>query len=288
MSDSGQGGQRSWWEKPDADGQPDPYRSGGQEPDGDAGDPYRAGSTPLSARQSAPEQAPQQAPQQTPPDAPTQGLPRWGEDPGYPPLQQSSPAASSAPRPTGASPYDPAQHEQAQHGRSGYGQPGYGQPGQSGYGQPGYDQASYGQPGYGQGQYGQPGAGQYGQGQYGVGQYGVQGYEQQPPVAGMAHAVLWTAVGGLVLMGTGLGWIAAIVALALTPGARREVLESQGTKRGLGFLLAGKICAWVNIGLTVLLVIALVVLFAAVGAGSFADTSGDVYWDSVSTLTPVR
>ncbi|WP_432524504.1 hypothetical protein [Kineococcus sp. SYSU DK006] len=285
MSDSGQGGQRSWWEKPDADGQPDPYRSGGQEPDGDAGDPYRAGSTPLSAQRSAPE--PEQPRQQTPPDAPTQGLPRWGDDPGYPPLQQSWPGASSAPRPTGASADDPARHGRAQQDQtqqSGYGQSGYGQ---SGYGQSGHGQSGYGQPGHDQGQYG---AGQYGQsGQYGYGQgqYGVQGHEQ-PPVTGMAHAVLWTAVGGLVLMGTGLGWIAAIVALALAPGARREVLESQGTKRGLGFLLAGKICAWVNIGLTVLLVLGLVVLFAVIGAGGFADTSGDVYWDSVSTLTPVR
>ena len=71
-------------------------------------------------------------------------------------------------------------------------------------------------------------------------------------MAGSAHAVLWTAVGGLVLLFSGLGWIAAIVSLALTPAARREILEAQGTKRGLGFLLAGKICAWVTIGLSAL------------------------------------
>ncbi|NAZ77813.1 hypothetical protein GTQ99_20720, partial [Kineococcus sp. T13] len=241
---------------------------------------------------STPGPAPWPASQQTPPDAPTQGLPRYGDEPGYPPLQGSAPAAPSAPRPTGASPYDPARHEQPSHGQDQYGQGQYGtaqhdqaQQGGSQYGASQYGQAQYGQAQYGQGQYG---GAQYGQGQYGQGQYGVQGYEQQAPVAGSAHAVLWTAVGGLVLMGTGLGWIAAIVALALAPGARREVLESRGTKRGLGFLLAGKICAWVNIGLTVLLVLGLVVLFAVIGAGGFADTSGDVYWDSVSTLTPVR
>jgi hypothetical protein len=149
------------------------------------------------------------------------------------------------------------------------------------YGQPSGQQQS-GQ--YGQyGQYGPPSgyAQQYPQNQQYPGQYGGQ----QVPVAGMAHAVLWTAVGGLALMFTGVGWIAAIVALALTPGARREITESNGAKRGLGFLLAGKICAWVNIGLTVLVVIGLVVVFGIIGAnGGFDDSSSSFDSNSVSVL----
>lgn len=101
----------------------------------------------------------------------------------------------------------------------------------------------------------------------------------------MAHAVLWTSVGGLVLMFTGLGWIAAIVALALTPGARREIMEANGAKRGLGFLFAGKICAWVNIGLTVLLIIGLIVLFGIIGANGGFDDSSTFDPNSVSVLS---
>jgi hypothetical protein len=124
-------------------------------------------------------------------------------------------------------------------------------------------------------QYGQQSGQQYGQpqNQQYPDQYGGYGYPQQVPVAGMAHAVLWTAVGGLVLMFTGLGWIAAIVALALTPGARREIMEANGAKRGLGFLLAGKICAWVNIGLTVLGLIGLAILVGLAREGGFDGTS---------------
>ncbi|WP_432491022.1 hypothetical protein [Kineococcus gypseus] len=80
------------------------------------------------------------------------------------------------------------------------------------------------------------------------------------PVAGAAQAVLWTAVGGLLLVLTGTGWIAAVVALAVAPGARRRVLASGGARRGLGHVLAGKVVAWATIALTVLLVVALVAL----------------------------
>ncbi|WP_432503176.1 hypothetical protein [Kineococcus arenarius] len=108
----------------------------------------------------------------------------------------------------------------------------------------------------------------------------------QPPVTGAAHAVLWTSVGGLVLLGTGLGWIAAIVALALTPGARRELLAAQGTRRGLGYLLAGKIIAWVTIALSLLFVIGLVAFIAWLGAGGAGYYDGYGY-DSVGTAVRV-
>lgn len=247
MTDSGQGdGQRSWWEKPDADPTPqDPYRQGEQGSGQDAHDPYRSGSSGDAPTQAQPTGA-----------APTEGLPRYGES-------------------SGQSPY----------GQSPYGQPQYGQ-GQSAGQQYGQQQ---GQP-YGQ-QYGQPayGAPQQNEQYPASGSYGAQGYNQQypsydgPKVTGMAHAVCWTAVGGLVLFFTGLGWIAAIVALALTPGARREIVESGGTKRGLGYLLAGKICAWVNIGITVLAILAVILVFA-IGIGT-ASTGGSSFdSNSVSVL----
>ncbi|WP_432489015.1 chromosomal replication initiator protein DnaA [Kineococcus sp. SYSU DK018] len=139
------------------------------------------------------------------------------------------------------------------------------QPHAQGYGQP-YAQ-SYGQP-YNQ-VHGQP-ADPHG----------------QPPVAGSAHAVLWTAVGGAVLLFSGLGWIAAIVALALAPGARRDVLASQGARRGLGHVLAGKIVAWVTLALSLLFVVGLVAFIAWLNGQGPAYYDGYDYTDSIST--PVR
>lgn len=257
MSESGQGdGQRSWWEKPDQEPPAqDPYGSSPAESSGeDVHDPYR--STPPAA------DAPTQA---HPTTSPTESLPRYGQQ--GQPGQQSSPwAQQSSSQESWQSPQADTRAGDQQ--SSPYGQPQYGQP--TGYGQnQQYPSAHPGQ--------------QYPNQQY-PGQYGSYGAPQQVPVAGMAHAVLWTSVGGLVLMFTGLGWIASIVALALTPGARREIMEANGAKRGLGFLLAGKICAWVNIGLTVLLVIGLIVLFAVIGANGGFDDSSTFDSNSVSVL----
>ena len=252
MSDSGQGdGQRSWWEKPD------------QEPP--AQDPYRAGTTPSSAEdahdpyRSTPPAA--DAPTQAHPTAPpTESLPRYG--------QPSSPYGEPGQSDQPSSPWS----QQSPPPSSPYGQQN-GQP--TGYGQNQQYPSSY----PGQQQYPNP---SYPNQQY-PNQYGSYGAPQQAPVAGMAHAVLWTAVGGLVLMFTGLGWIAAIVALALIPRARREIMEANGAKRGLGFLLAGKICAWVNIGLTVLGLIGLAIIIGIGTNGGF-DSSSTFDSNSVSVL----
>ncbi|MEW1959284.1 DUF4190 domain-containing protein [Kineococcus sp. NPDC059986] len=278
MTDSGQGdGQRSWWEKPDADPAPqDPYRTGEQQDgtDGrDAHDPYRTGSSADASTQAQP----------TGGQAPKEGLPRYGEA-----GQQGQPSGY------GQSGQQPGQQPGQQYGQSGYGQ--QGQP--SGYSQQGHGQQGYGQQGYGQQsgygqQYGAPQQNEQFPAAGGYGAYGAPQYNQQypssegPKVTGMAHAVCWTSVGGLVLFFTGLGWIAAIVALALTPGARREIMESGGTKRGLGYLMAGKICAWVNIGITVLGIIGLIV-FIAIGANGGFDSgsSFDSNSNSVSVLFP--
>ena len=245
MSDSGQGGgERSWWEKPYQEPAAQyPYRAtSGDSPDADAHDPYRVppaepgrgGATPVRPGDA--------------PVPPTEALPHGQPQPGSPSPYPPPPSSWSGQPPH--QPYPGAQPPGPQHGGQQYGAPQYG-------GQPYANQQPGGQP-YPNQQYPDP--------------YGGYGY-QQPPVTGMAHAVLWTAVGGLVLSFTGLGWIAAIVALALTPGARREILESGGAKRGLGFLLAGKICAWVNIGLTVLVVVGLAILIGLGADGAFDDTS---------------
>ncbi|NAZ85338.1 DUF4190 domain-containing protein [Kineococcus indalonis] len=266
MSESERGGERrSWWEKPDAD-QPgshaasaaagadaqDPYRAG--DPHGAGDDPYRAGEDPYRAQGDAHRAGDPYGtadPYGSADAAATRALPQDGAVP--PPWTTPGTAAEHPPLVDRSAHGRPGDHDQP------YGQHQHGQP----YGQPGgYDQP-YGQP-YNQ-TLGAP-ADPYG----------------QPPVAGTAHAVLWTAVGGLVLVFSGLGWIAAVVALAMAPGARREIVASQGARRGLGHLLAGKVVAWVTIGLTLLSVVA-VVAFVAWLAGQ--DPSYGTSYDSVSIVT---
>jgi hypothetical protein len=251
MTESGRGdsSERSWWEKPDADERPAAPSAG----DEDAHDPYRTSTPSESFGGSAPTEA---NPVQ---DTSTQGLHhQYPQQPGY---QQ----AYGAQLPGGGPPTD-------------YRGPRLGEaqtPQQ--YGQPAPQQ--YGQPAYGQ-------QDAQGYGQQGYGQQGPGGYA--PPVAGSAQAVLWTGVGSLVLLGTGLGWIAAIVALVLARGAKRSVLDSEGRVRGLGFITGGKVCAWVTLGLTVLGIIAIVVWIAVLGSSGAFDTSGTFGDSSVNTLSTPR
>ncbi len=57
--------------------------------------------------------------------------------------------------------------------------------------------------------------------------------------------------------------ILAIVALGLCPSSRRKIRSSGGTLTGEGLLTAAKIVAWINLGLT-----ALVLLIIGIGAAA--------------------
>jgi hypothetical protein len=81
-------------------------------------------------------------------------------------------------------------------------------------------------------------------------------------------------IGSLVVLFTcAVGFIPAIIALVMAPGARREIEQSGGQLGGLGLIRAGKICAWVTLGITafalVLIIIGIVTLalLAEGGAG---------------------
>lgn len=68
--------------------------------------------------------------------------------------------------------------------------------------------------------------------------------------SGQSVAVMVLGIVGLTLFcAYGVGVIPAIVALALAPGARKQIEVSQGTLGGLSFIRAGVVCAWVAIGL---------------------------------------
>jgi hypothetical protein len=78
----------------------------------------------------------------------------------------------------------------------------------------------------------------------------------------------------LVLMcAYGVGLVAAIVALAMSPSAKREIAASQGRLTGEGFIKAGVICAWVAVGLIVAgIVIAIVIIIIAAATSNSVDT----------------
>ncbi len=98
------------------------------------------------------------------------------------------------------------------------------------------------------------------------------GYPPAPQNAGKAVAVLVLGIAGLVLTCSyGIGIIPAIVALALAPGAKREIRASGGQVTGEGLVKAGVICAWVAVGLGLLALVFLGIglLVAVLSSGSF-------------------
>ena len=108
-------------------------------------------------------------------------------------------------------------------------------------------------------QWGQPGP--YGQ-QPGYGAYsGYGGYGQPAPTAGRATTVLVLGIVSLVTMFTcGLGFVTAIIALVMAPGAKREIAESGGRLTGESQVRTGTILSWVTLGLTVLAVVVIAVV----------------------------
>ena len=99
------------------------------------------------------------------------------------------------------------------------------------------------------------------------------GYPMPPRNSGKSIAILVLGIAGLFLTcAYGLGVVAAIVALALAPGANREIAASQGTLTGDGMIKAGVICAWITVGLTVLGILFIVVII--IGAASSSAATG--------------
>jgi hypothetical protein len=72
-------------------------------------------------------------------------------------------------------------------------------------------------------------------------------------------------VGLVMSCGWGLGIVPAVVALALAPGAKREIAASGGTLTGDGFIKAGVICSWITVGLVVAFILYIVVAIAFAG-----------------------
>jgi hypothetical protein len=127
----------------------------------------------------------------------------------------------------------------------------YGSPPASPYGPP---QGQGGAPGYGPPPYGAPPGPPTA---YGPG-YGYGG----PRTSNNATLVLVCGIASLLVPCIGL--VPAIVALAMSGSARREILASDGRLTGLGMVTAGRITAWIGV-IIALLGIALLVLLITIG-----------------------
>jgi len=159
--------------------------------------------------------------------------------PAAPPTGQQPPGPGYSP-PPGQQPPPPPPGQQPP------GYPGAGYPGYPGYGQPGYAQQPM--------PYGTP--------------YPPAPYAQQ--TSGKATAIM---VLGILSLITCL--VLGIVALAMAPGARREIEASQGRLGGEGQIKAGVICAWISIGLNIAAVVVFVLLLAlGIIVGSHSSTTG--------------
>lgn len=150
----------------------------------------------------------------------------------------------------------------------GYGQPpapGYGQPPAPGYGQPpapGYGQApapGYGQPGYGEPPAAPPYQGASYQPAPAYGSYPAPSYGYGVPYP-KNHLGVLSLVLAIVSFFT-LGFLVAIPAVILGNQGRRAADEGQADNRSLS--TAGIVIGWVNIGLTVVVLIGVIIFFAA-------------------------
>lgn len=112
-----------------------------------------------------------------------------------------------------------------------------------------------------------------------VAPYGYPGYGAYgpavPQTAGRATTVMVLGIVSLVMMFTcGLGFVTAIIALVMAPGAKREIAESGGRLTGESQVRAGSIMSWITLGLTALAVLLFAVIIGI--AVSVDDTTSGV------------
>ncbi|MCW2613454.1 MAG: putative rane protein [Frankiales bacterium] len=92
----------------------------------------------------------------------------------------------------------------------------------------------------------------------------VQPYGAPPQTETKAVVALVLAIGSFVVLPV----VAAVAALVVASGARRDIDASGGRLTGAGLVTAARVISWINLGLamaTVVLLVLAVVLFAAVG-----------------------
>ena len=96
------------------------------------------------------------------------------------------------------------------------------------------------------------------------------GWQPAPQTDGKAIAVLVLAICSFVVFPV----IPAIVALAMAPGARRDIEASGGRLTGESLIKAGRIVAWINLVLILGTILAFLLIFGFLGAVMTASTGG--------------
>jgi hypothetical protein len=190
----------------------------------------------------------------------------YGTQPyGTPPSGAAAQASPWSTPPAGA-PAGSGSEPPPGYGPAGYGPPGYGAQGYgaAGQGPQGYGSQGYGSQGYGAQGYGAPG--------YGPPPYGSPpGWGAGPPqTETRAVIALVLAVMSFVVC----PFVPAVVALVLAGGAQRSIEASGGRLTGLGLVKAARITSWIHLGLCALALVAVVLVLAVAGTGSFVVEDG--------------
>ena len=97
--------------------------------------------------------------------------------------------------------------------------------------------------------------------------YGPYGYPVPPQTDGTAIVVLVLAISSFVVLPV----IPAVVALVLARSAERDIAASGGRLTGESLVRAGRITAWIHLGLCGLLLALFVGFLMLFGAATFSD-----------------
>ena len=156
--------------------------------------------------------------------------------------------------------------------------------------QPAAPGQGYGAPGAaapGQG-YGAPGAAAPGQG-YGAPAAGYPAYPQPLPTSSKANTVMVLGIVSLVSFFAlcGIGIVPAVIALAMAPGARREIAAAGGALAGERQVRAGVVMSWITVGLAALGLVVVIVLVVVLVAASDSSTSVDTGIGALSAARAV-
>lgn len=136
--------------------------------------------------------------------------------------------------------------------------------------------------------YGAPGAAAPGQG-YGAPAAGYPAYPQPLPTSSKANTVMVLGIVSLVSFFAlcGIGIIPAVIALAMAPGARREIAAAGGALAGEGQVRAGVVMSWITVGLAALGLVVVIVLVVVLVAASDSSTSVDTGIGALSAARAV-
>ena len=124
---------------------------------------------------------------------------------------------------------------------------------------------------------------------YGAPPGGYPAFPQPLPTSSKANTVMVLGIVSLVSFFAlcGIGIVPAVIALAMAPGARREIAAAGGALAGEGQVRAGVIMSWITVGLAALGLVVVIVLVVVLVAASDSSTSVDTGIGALSAARAV-